>query len=379
MNIKALFIVFVITILTFSALYAPQPLLPVFSAEFAVKKTVAALMTTFTLFPLSFAPFIYGFILESVSARKMIVVSVFLLSVTEILVYLSESFSTLLVIRLFQGFLIPAILTSLMTYVSKLSDKGDLQRSMSLYIAATIIGGFLGRAVSGFISYSLGWRYPFLALFVCMLLSLFWALRLEKDVRVSTNKMKFQDVLDILRIKKMLCSYLGIFFMFSAFAGLLNFLPSRIAELSTITDEFKTGLLYSGYLMGVLVSFFSVRIVSYFGYKNILRWGVLIFTVSIWIFSIPDIPVYYVNMFILCGGMFLVHSTLSGFVNKFGGDKKGILNGLYVSFYYSGGVVGSYLPGLAYEKFGWNFFLFFLTFFSVLGFSFLSSISYDEY
>lgn len=379
MNIKTLLIVLGITILTFSALYAPQPLLPVFSAEFSVTKTVAALMTTFTLIPLSFAPFVYGFILESVSARKMIVVSVFLLSVTEILVYLSGSFSTLLVIRLFQGFLIPAILTSLMTYVSKLSDKGGLQRSISLYIAATIIGGFLGRAVSGFISYSFGWRYTFLALFVSILLSVFLGLRLEKDVKVSTNKIKFQDVLDILRIKKMLFSYLGIFFIFSAFAGLLNFLPSRIAELSKITNEFKIGLLYSGYLMGVLMSFFSVRIISYFGYKNIFLWCVLFFTISIWIFFIPDIPVYYVNMFIMCGGMFLVHSTLSGFVNKFGGDKKGILNGLYVSFYYSGGVVGSYLPGLVYEKFGWNFFLLFLTFFSILSFSFLSSISSNEY
>ena len=379
MNIKSLSVIVVITILTFSALYAPQPLLPVFSSEFLITKSVAALMTTFTLLPLSFSPFIYGFILESVSARKMIIVSVFLLSMTEILVYFSHSFNTLLAIRLLQGFLIPAVLTSLMTYVSKLSESKKLQKSISLYISATIVGGFLGRAVSGFISYNFGWRYSFFILFISLFLSVFLLLKLKEDVRVSNQKIKFQDVVSILKIRKIFFSYLGIFFLFSSFAGLLNFLPARVTETYYTSNEFKIGLLYSGYLVGVLMSFFSAKMVARFGYKNIFRWGVGLFFISIWVFFIPSIFVYYMNMFLLCGSMFLVHSSLSGFVNKFGGEKKGILNGLYVSFYYSGGVVGSYFPGVVYEIFGWNAFLSVLIFFSVLSFSFLSNRFHNEY
>lgn len=379
MNFKTLFIIVTVTVLTFSALYAPQPLLPVLSSEFSVSKTTAALMTTFTLIPLSFAPFIYGFILESVSAKKMVTFSMFFLSLTELLIFFSKSFHFLLAIRLFQGFLIPAILTSLMTYVSKLSEAGKLQKSMSIYISATIVGGFLGRAVSGFISFSFGWRYTFLALFICILLSLFFILKLKSDVKVSSGKIVFQDIYKTLKNKNILFSYLGIFFLFSAFAGFLNFLPSRINELSSKINEFKIGLSYSGYLMGVFMSLFSVKIVSRFGYKNILKGGVIVFIFAVLIFSVPDLGVYYLNMFILCGGIFLVHSTLSGFVNRYGGDKKGILNGLYVSFYYSGGVLGSYLPGLVYENFGWNSFLFFLIVLSLLSFSFLSYIYYTEY
>ncbi|MDR1615018.1 MAG: MFS transporter, partial [Campylobacteraceae bacterium] len=37
-----------------------------------------------------------------------------------------------------------------------------------------------------------------------------------------------------------------------------------------------------------------------------------------------------------------------------------ITNGLYLSFYYAGGTLGSFLPGFFYQYFGWHIFLAFL-------------------
>ncbi|MCD8567871.1 MAG: hypothetical protein LRY50_05830 [Geovibrio sp.] len=65
----------------------------------------------------------------------------------------------------------------------------------------------------------------------------------------------------------------------------------------------------------------------------------------------------FFGMFLFCCGMFLAHSVASGYVNKIAEDKKGITNGLYVSFYYGGGTFGSFLPGFVYSRFGWNAFL----------------------
>ena len=38
-------------------------------------------------------------------------------------------------------------------------------------------------------------------------------------------------------------------------------------------------------------------------------------------------------------------------------EHKGIANGLYVSFYYMGGALGSFLPGFIYNYLGWIAFL----------------------
>jgi YNFM family putative membrane transporter len=40
-----------------------------------------------------------------------------------------------------------------------------------------------------------------------------------------------------------------------------------------------------------------------------------------------------------------------------GKDHRGLTNGLYVSFYYAGGSIGSFAPGMVYRDFGWNGFL----------------------
>ena len=63
-------------------------------------------------------------------------------------------------------------------------------------------------------------------------------------------------------------------------------------------------------------------------------------------------------MFLFCAAMFLVHSTASGLVNRMAGSEhRGLTNGLYVAFYYAGGSVGSFAPGIVYRDYGWNGFL----------------------
>ncbi|RME40741.1 MAG: hypothetical protein D6794_01705 [Deltaproteobacteria bacterium] len=52
--------------------------------------------------------------------------------------------------------------------------------------------------------------------------------------------------------------------------------------------------------------------------------------------------------------MFLVHATASGWMNRFAGSHKGVVNGLYIAFYYGGGALGSSAPGPVYARLGWN-------------------------
>lgn len=72
------------TILVLSALYAPQPLLPVLSQEFSVSREAAAALTTVTFIPLALAPLFYGYLLETVSPIKMLKIAVPVLAVSEV-------------------------------------------------------------------------------------------------------------------------------------------------------------------------------------------------------------------------------------------------------------------------------------------------------
>lgn len=157
------------TVVTFCSLYAAQPIQPLFQSEFELSSFQAILFTTLMMAPLGVAPLFYGFLLEATSARKMVRWALLLLGLLEIIFSLSESYISLLIIRAIQGLMIPAILTSIMSYISYSSSDDNVQHAIAAYIGATIAGGFLGRMLSGLCTDLFGWRFFFFLLGVLLI------------------------------------------------------------------------------------------------------------------------------------------------------------------------------------------------------------------
>ena len=347
------------TILALSVLYAPQPLLPVLSQHFGVSREAAAALTTVTFIPLALAPLAYGYLLETVSPVRVLKIAVPLLALTELLFAGTSSFPFLIFIRLIQGLLVPAILTSLMTYLSGRSSADTIQRVMAMYIAATIFGGFIGRATSGLIANLFGWRVSFVVLAITLILGFLTLFKLPETADLKIVKPQPKALLDVLRKPAFLSIYLSIFCLFLIFAAVMNFLPFRLTELNDQANELKIGLMYSGYMMGIVTSLGAPKIISWFnGELKAIRIGLICLALSLVGLAANQVWLLFVMMFFFCGAMFLVHSTASGLVNQLAGnDHRGLTNGLYVAFYYAGGSIGSFAPGIIYRYYGWNGFL----------------------
>ncbi|PLX70262.1 MAG: MFS transporter [Denitrovibrio sp.] len=355
-----LFIIVFCTIMTFSALYAPQPVQPIIMEYFGVSQSRSALLTTATMFPLSIAPIIYGYMLEAVSAKKMLIVSLFILSICQFIFFMSQSFNLLILLRVIEGLAIPAVLTGLMTYISTMTSKSNVQKTMAVYISSTILGGFSGRFFSGLISYYTNWRVMFLLLGITLLISTVLISRLG-DNKTEVTKMNLKATFDVLSIRQFTVIYIMIFTMFFMFAAVLNFIPFRLREINPASSAMLIGVMYSGYIMGIVTSLGSMKLIKIFkGEQNTIFAGLTLFLLSLFLFISTDIYLMFIGMFIFCAGMFMSHTVASGYLNKLAEKNKGVTNGLYVAFYYSGGTLGSILPGLIYENYSWNVFLLFL-------------------
>ncbi len=351
-------IIYFCTIITICSLYAAQPIQPVFQREFGLSQFQAILFTTLMMTPLGFAPLIYGFLLESFSAKILVRSAVLLLGSLEILFALSDSYLSLLIIRCLQGLLIPAILTSLMSYVSLTSEPHEVQQSIGVYIASTIIGGFLGRFLSGLFTDLFGWRFFFLVLGTLLFLAFFLLGRMTRDVSLHYARPSRKDVAMLLSGKHTLWLYLTIFSVFFSFAALMNFLPFRLKELNSSFTEAGIGVIYMGYSMGIVASLNVRRIIRFFGNEiRAAQVGISIFAMGTLLFLVTDPVLLFAAMFVFCFGMFLVHALLSGYVNTIVVKNKPLANGFYISSYYTGGSLGSMLPVYAYAEYGWNGFL----------------------
>jgi YNFM family putative membrane transporter len=360
-NRSRLGIIYLTAIITICSLYAAQPIQPVFQEEFELSNLQALLFTTLMMFPLGIAPLFYGFLLEMFSAKLLIRGAVLLLGLLELVFASSQSYVSLLVIRAVQGLMIPAILTSLMSYISFTSKRENVQHAIAVYIASTIVGGFLGRFLSGLSTELFGWRYFFVFIGILLICAFFLLRILEKDANMEYARPRPGEVAALLRKPRFFWLYTGIFSIFFVFSAMMNFLPFALKTIAPQAGEAGIGFLYFGYAMGVFVSLSSRRIIKIFGNESdAVRAGLIIFLTGTTIFFIEQYVVMFVAMFVFCTGLFMAHSLLSGFVNKLSSTKKAIANGVYISFYYMGGTLGSFLPGPVFERYGWSGFLLFL-------------------
>ena len=351
-------VVYFTTILTICSLYAAQPIQPVFQAEFHLSNLQAILFTTLMMAPLGIAPLFYGFLIEAYPARTLLRAAVLALACLEILFSCTSSYLPLLVIRGVQGLMIPAILTSLVSYISYTSPPERVQHAIATYIGATIMGGFLGRFLSGLCTDLFGWRFFFLLLGVLLLAAFGLLARLQRDIKMQSARPRPADIVGLLSRPALRLLYPAIFCLFFTFAALMNLLPFELRRMSVPMGATAVGLMYLGYASGVVISVNSRRIIAWFGDEPMaVLAGVSIFIAGTLIFMIEDYRVMFAGMFVFCSGLFMAHSLLSGYVNTLVADNKAIANGLYISFYYTGGTLGSFLPAVVFDRYGWRPFL----------------------
>ena len=353
--------IYVATIVTFCSLYAAQPLQPLFQSEFHLTPIQALLFTTLMMAPLGIAPLFYGYLLEAFPARILLRTALVLLGVMEILFSQASSYWVLLGIRAIQGVLIPAILTSIMSYISYTSPNRLVQQSIAYYIGATILGGFLGRLLSGICTDLFGWRLFFFLLGL-MLLACAYPLRtMVRDAKTRYVRPQPSEMFAILCNRNFFLLYCAIFCLFFVFAALMNFVPFELRRMGAGGGETGVGLLYSGYSMGILVALNVRRILLRFRcVEDAVLTGILIFGGGTMLFWIGSYPVMFGGMFVFCAGLFTAHSLLSGYVNRLSETNMAIANGLYISFYYMGGTIGLILPQIVYRSYGWSAFIGFL-------------------
>lgn len=337
-------------------LYSPQPLLPLFAHQYGLTESSAALLMAVTMLPLAIAPLSYGYLLSYIPPIRVLRLSLIILALLTFLTGLAQSFPQLLVVRFVQGLFIPASLTAVMAFLAYSGKEGELQQTMSLYVAATISGGFLGRLLAGVSSVIVDWRI-FYFILAALLCGCFFMIRPAGIDKQKSDKQlsAVADISSFLKVRSCLPVYLAIFCLFFVFCGTLNFLPFRTVELTGYRSGMLTGIMYCGYITGIVTSIAAGRIIRQAGSEaRVMLAGYILFLLVLACMLVPHTVLLFILLFPFCGAMFLVHTVATAVVNRKAGQHRGLASGFYVSSYYSGGVAGMYIPGLIFERYGWN-------------------------
>lgn len=344
------------TLITLSLIYAPQPLGPLLGDYFHLEAHKAVLIISLTLLPMALAPSLYGYFLEKFSAKKILFFSLLFCSILQILSSFAKNFEMFLFLRLLQSLFFPSILTTLLTMLTK-NKQENIQKYASLYVSATITGGLVGRILASFFTSIWNWQTAFIIFGILMLIGSIWSLSIKEDNTIELNqKLSFKDFTPFLKNKAYFWLLLSVFVMFFSLQSILNVMPFFLVDTTPSITQNQIGILYFGYLIGIIVSLFAYKITAFFHSRvSSIAFGFIVSGIGVLLMLDNNFLIMLLAMFILCAGSFTCHSILTALINSISNAKKGLVNGMYLTFYYTGGVIGSFLPSIFYIHFGWYF------------------------
>ncbi len=344
------------TVAVYSDMYVTQPLLPLLSREFGVAPAKAGLTVSAVVLSIALASSFYGPLSDALGRKRVMVWTTGLLVVPTLACALTPSFDGLVMLRGLQGLLIPGMTAVSVAYIGDAFGPERVGPTVGRLIGASVAGGLLGRVLSGAVAAHWGWRAAF-AVFAgvtgtgaALMAAGLAPQRIAARVAWSAA---YRGMLGHLLDGRLLGAFaVGLTLSFG-FIGIFTYLPYR---LTAAPFSLSTGLVSSVYLVyvaGVVVSPVAGRLSQRFAPERLMSVGLAVSAIGILMTLAPSLPVVVLGLVVLCVGMFTSQSIAPSYVNRMARGAKGGASALYLAFYYVGGTLGSSLPGLAWQRWGW--------------------------
>jgi len=344
---------------TFAILYCTQPLMPFLSKEFGVSPTVASLSLSVTTCTLAISMLIFGSISEVLGRKPIMCFSLFATSILAVLSAFVPNFSSLLVIRCLQGFVLAGLPAIAMAYISEEVDKSSLGMVMGLYISGNSIGGMSGRIIIGVITDFFNWRLALGCIGILSLMAsfLFW-FKLPKskhfEARTFEVKKLVKSSVNHLKNPKLLCLYCIGFLIMGSFVSLYNYIGYQLVEPPYNLSQTLVSFIFVIYIVGTFSSTFMGRLADKHGQYKILLVALAIMLFGICITLSGNLFLKILGIAALTFGFFGGHSIVSSWIGKISTHDKAQASSLYLLFYYIGSSVGGTSGGRFWSLYGWS-------------------------
>jgi len=355
----------------FLNLYMTQPLLPLLARRFGASTfEVGLTITAPTVAVALTAPFI-GRLADRMGLRRVIVASVWTLTIATALAATSTSLQQLIFWRFLQGIATPGIFASTVAYIHEVWPATHAGRATAAYMSGTVLGGFTGRAVAGLVAADVSWQAAFVALAIltgAVATALWLWLPPEPGARrPGLLRAQFGSVsgkreapggtagsfADLLHNRRLVATCgVGFCILFTQVA-MFTYVTFHLAAPPYSLSTVALGWLFVVYLVGAAVMPFSGRVIDVHGHRMGIAAAMLIGGGGALTTLLPWLPGIICGLALCATGVFIAQAATSSYIGAVTTQDRASAVGLYSTFYYTGGSVGAALPAALWTRGGW--------------------------
>jgi len=338
----------------FATMYSTQAILPELGREFGISPAEAGLSVSVVVLALAVGAWVWGPLSDRYGRRRAILLASGLLVLPTIATGLAPTFPVLLLFRALQGLCMPGLLTVGVPYVMEAFGPAVGGLAMGSYVAALVAAGLLGRVGVALLSAAFGWRWAVGGIAVLpaagMLVMRVALPSVPLATRSESRRAGLRSQLRNPRLLQAIAVGSGLFF---TFVGTFSYVVFRLERPPFGYGTATGSLVFLLWVTGVAGPFVG-RLADRIGWRRVALVS-LGFASTGLLMSIPSfLPTLVLGLACVTAAMFAGVTAAQLGVSESTATDRGLASALYFSLYYGAGALGGYLPGLAWQAWGWN-------------------------
>jgi len=341
----------------FLTVYATQPILPLLAHVFQASEVLVSLTVTVTTMGIAITAPFAGIFSDRYGRKRTIIWSALAMSAATLMAATSGSLPALLFWRFLQGVFTPGIFAVTVAYIHDEWSGASAGQATAAYVAGTVIGGFSGRFLSGFIASHFDWHavFGFLGgLSLMATIALHFFLPPESGHARPKATAFIAAFLEHLRNPRLSAAFEVGFCVLFSLVSTFTYVNFYLAAPPFLLKPALLGSIFFVYLVGAVITPIAGRYIDRYGHRLMLAGAISAGIGGVLLTLIPVLPAVVIGLSICSTGVFIAQACSNSYIGVVAQRNRALAVGIYVTFYNLGGSAGAALPGLFWRIGGWR-------------------------
>jgi YNFM family putative membrane transporter len=344
--------------LTLVDLFAAQALLPTLAKAYHVAPAAMGFAVNASTIGMAAAGLIVALVSPKIPRRTGIWVALALLAIPTLALAAAPPLAVFTDIRIVQGVFMATAFSLTMAYLSEHGTAEETASALAAYVTGAVASNLAGRLIASQVAGVFGLAVNFevfAALNLAGAVLVFFALEkaklmgaMDADGPSPLKRLAAHFAVPCLRA----CFGIGFCVLF-AFIGAFTYVNFVLARSPLGLTPMALGLVYFVFAPSMITTPIAGRIANRFGPRPAFWASLAVAGVGLPLVLLPNLIAVIVGLVLIGVGTFFAQAVATGFVGRAAKTDRAAASGLYLSFYYLGGLAGAWLLGLVFDRFGW--------------------------
>jgi YNFM family putative membrane transporter len=351
-------IIALIAFLTLVDLFAAQAILPSLVAKFGVSRATMGFAVNASTFGMAIAGVAVALFGRNIDRRNGIWISLVVLAMPTTLLSITDDIMVFALLRVAQGLCMSTAFTLTVAYLAERISPAQATGSLAAYVSGNVASNFFGRIMSAAVADTFGISVNFLTFAALNLAgaSLVWfALKKTEHMITADGAMLGMGAwIAHFRNRELRNAFAIGFLILFVFIGTFTYVNFQLTAEPISLSAMSLSLVYFVFLPSMVTTPLAGRLVQRIGPSAGIAVTLAGAIVGLLAMLATSLPVVLAGMAVVAAGTFLAQAITTGHVGRTVKRDKAAASGIYLASYYTGGLVGSFVFGQVFDRFGWT-------------------------